>query len=63
VVADRFPLSLSRLVRVISAFRPGPQTMTLPLDGNRVRSQICYEIIFSGRSSTAKNAFPLQPVK
>ena len=47
------PIGLSRLVPGDVDFLPGPgpQTMTLSLDGKQVKMgiQICYEIIFSGQ--------------
>ena len=53
------PLGLSRLVPGNVDFLPGPgpQTMTLSLDGKPVKVglQICYEIIFSGQVIDRKN--------
>ena len=53
------PLGLSRLVPGDIDFLPGPgpQTMTLKLDGKPVKIglQICYEIIFSGQVVDRKN--------
>ena len=53
------PLGLSRLVPGDVDFLPGPgpQTMTLLLDGKPVKVglQICYEIIFSGQVIDRKN--------
>ena len=53
------PLGLSRLVPGDVDFipGPGPQTMTLMLDGKPVKVglQICYEIIFSGQVTDRKN--------
>lgn len=53
------PLGLSRLVPGDIDFLPGPgpQTMTLNLDGKPVKIglQICYEIIFSGQVVDGKN--------
>ncbi len=53
------PLGLSRLVPGDVDFLPGPgpQTMTLSLDGKPVKVglQICYEIIFSGQVVDRRN--------